>query len=188
MAEDGGERRTDDESTTDAHHGDENTYRGLFGAISYAFRGSQTRLFKSYVVVGVGLTVFTGLLFVFALVGVFAATTGGRGGTFTFSRSFIVFVAILLVGPLLAPVLSLARNRRTDGVSRRTEIELAVAGYLFVVSLVMALFVSVPAQLQNRPSTLLVRELLVFYWLPRSVALGLILLSTLVVLFVSINR
>lgn len=163
---------------------DDDAYGGVFGAIPYAFRRGESRVFRSYVVVGSLLSALIGLLFSFALIGVFASTTGGRGGTFTFSRSFFVFVGLFLVGPLLAPILSVARDRRRGEGSARSELVHGGVGYVFLVSLVVALFASVPPALQERPSSLIASDLVVFYWLPQVSAIAVLAVSTLLVLVV----
>ena len=83
---------------------EESTYSGLVGAFPYAFRRSDSWLFRSYVVLGGLVAAVIALLFVFALVVLIAGTTGGRGGTFTLSRAFFIVVGLFVVAPVLAPV------------------------------------------------------------------------------------
>ena len=85
-------------------------YGGVLGAFPYAFRTSDSLLFRSYVVLGGLLTVAVSLLFVAAVIGVIAGTTGGQGGSLTLSRSFFAVVGLFVVVPLVAPVLFVAAS------------------------------------------------------------------------------
>jgi hypothetical protein len=142
-------------------------YGGLIGAFPYAFRASESRLFRSYVLVGGVLTVLVTLLFVAAVIGVIAGTTGGRGGTLTVSRSFVALVGLFVVVPLVAPVLLVARrHRREAGVGSACDAALAVTGYLFVVALYVGLVVSVPPAQQTTPTGALAPVATALYDLP----------------------
>lgn len=123
----------------------DDAYRGLFGAIPYALRASDSLLFRSYVVVGSLASVLVTLIITFALVVLIAATSNVPGGSLTLSRSFYVVIGILVLGPLLAPILFVARrHRRNLPVSDNYDRFLAVAGYLFLCSLYIGLVISVP--------------------------------------------
>jgi len=123
---------------------DGRAYRGLPGAFPYAFRSSESRLFRSYV----GASALVGLLVSFllgsALVVLVANTLGTAGGSLTLSRSFYLLVGILVVAPLVAPVLLVARRHRRGGSSARYDRALAAAGFLFVLSLYLGLVASMP--------------------------------------------
>jgi polyferredoxin len=124
-------------------------YGGLLGAIPFAYRASESRLVRSYVVVGTVLVVFVTALFVQALVVLLGGTGGASGGTFTFSRAFFVLVAMAVVVPLLGPIISVARRHRRGRWERRTDVRMAALGYLFVLTLYLALVISVPPALQS---------------------------------------
>jgi hypothetical protein len=127
-------------------------YRGLFGAFPYAFRRSDSWTFRSYVVVGGLAAALVSLFVVIGLIVLVANTAGVGGGSLTLSRSFYVVVGLLVVAPMLAPVLLVARryrrglarpDRRPSG-SRRYDALLAIGGYAFVVSVYVGLVVSMP--------------------------------------------
>jgi len=153
-------------SGTDAD-ADEDTYGGIFGAFPYAFRRSESRLFRSYVVIGGGLAALVTLLFTFGLVTLVANTVGTAGGVFTFSRAFFIFVGMLVVVPLVAPVLSVARRHRRTASTPRYDAALALAGYLFVVALYLGLIISTPAEQQDPVSGPLAPVVATLYGLPR---------------------
>lgn len=126
-------------------------YGGILGAFPYAFRRSDSRLFRSYVLVGGLATALLALTCVLAVVVVFGRTAGARGGNFTLSRSFIVLLGLLAVIPVVAPVLLAARTRRR-GLAENEAFEppqnyeplLAVGGYVFLLSLYLGLVASMP--------------------------------------------
>ncbi|WP_262180115.1 hypothetical protein [Haloarcula laminariae] len=142
----------------------ERSYDGFPGAFPYALRTSESLLFKGYVVVAVLLSVAIGLIFTFGLIGVLAASTGVRGGTFTFSRTFFFFVGLLVVAPLLAPVLLVARRHRRTASSVAYDRGLALAALGFVASLYVGLIISVPPALQEPTNSGVV---LALYGLPQ---------------------
>jgi hypothetical protein len=126
--------------------GDDDAYGGVFGAFPYAFRRSDSRLFRVYVLVGGLLAALLTLVFGFALVVQVANTLGGPGGTFTFSRTLFILVGLLVVAPLLAPVLFVARHHRRGRDDTRYDRMLAATGFLFLVSLYLGLVASIPAE------------------------------------------
>jgi len=124
-------------------------YGGVPGAVPYAFRRSESRLFMSYAVVGglvaLGIVVFFGMALVVAV----SETLGAAGGTFTFSRAFVLFVGLLVVGPVLAPILLVARRHRRGGSTRAYDRALAASGYLFVPALYLLLVITAPPDLRE---------------------------------------
>lgn len=120
-------------------------YRGVFGAFPFAFRRSESWLFRSYVVVGGVAAALLAFVFLLALIRVFGATAGLKGGSLTLSRSFVVVVGFFAVLPLVAPVLLVARARR-KGLIRSSSYEplLAAGGYLFLLSLYLTLIAAMP--------------------------------------------
>lgn len=122
----------------------EDAYSGLFGAFPYAFRRSDSRLFRGYVLLGSLVAAVLALVFLLALVTTVANTLGTGGGTFTFARAFVVVVALLVVFPVIAPVLLVARRHRRAGSDVRYDAALAGMGVLFLVSLYLGLVASIP--------------------------------------------
>lgn len=120
---------TGDVSTTSEP---DDAYRGVPGAFPYAFRASESWLFRGYVVAAAVVTGLLTVLFALTVVRVFGSTGAG----FSVGRAFVVVVGLGAVAPVVAPVLLVARTHRR-GIERRTGYEagLAVAGFLFVVSL-----------------------------------------------------
>ncbi len=130
-------------------------YSGVFGAFPYAFRRSDSRLFRSYVLVGGLLAAALALFFTFAVVVSIASTLGTGEGTITFVRSIFVFLGLLVVAPVVAPVLFVARRHRRTGSDGRYDAGLALAGYCFVVATYAGLVASMPAsfELDGEPVT-----------------------------------
>jgi len=147
----------------------EKSYNGLPGAFPYAIRSSESLLFKGYVVVSILLTLAIALIFTFGLIGVLANSVGARGGTFTFSRTFFLFVGLLVVAPLLAPVLLVARRHRRTVSTVAYDRGLALAALGFVASLYVGLIISVPPALQESTSSGVVTAL---YDLPQLAGLA----------------
>ncbi|AZH24425.1 hypothetical protein [Haloplanus aerogenes] len=149
-------------------------YRGVVGAFPYAFRASDSHLFRSYVALGGLLTVAVSLIFIAAVIGVIATTTGGRGGNLTLSRSFFAVVGLFVVVPLVAPVLFVARRHRRhrergEPVDGPYDAALAATGYLFVVALYLGLVISVPPSQQTTPTGALAPVVAALYALPQLV-------------------
>jgi hypothetical protein len=146
--------------TDSAADGEERTYGGLLGAFPYAFRSSESRLFRLYTVVGGLLTLFVTLMFAISVVVLVANTTGVTGGVFTFSRAFFVFVGFLVALPLVAPILYVARHhRRREGEPiPRYDLAMALAGFGYLFALYVGLVISMPEcfdfgdQVQCRPA------------------------------------
>lgn len=132
---------------TAAASGDENTYGGLFGAFPYAFRRSDSRLFRAYVVVGGLLAGLLGIGFGLAFVISVAQSTGlATGGTASFVRTFVLLVGFLVVVPVIAPVLLVARHHRRAGGDARYDRALAAAGAVYLVSLYLFVVASMPPE------------------------------------------
>ncbi len=120
-------------------------YRGVFGAFPYAFREGDSLLFKLYVVFGTLAAAFVGILFTFSLIVWIAETAGSPGGSLTLSRTFIVVVGLFAAGPLIAPVLLVARKHRKGlGYHPRYDTIIALTGVAFLVSLYVAAIISMP--------------------------------------------
>lgn len=135
----------------DAGEAAEGSYGGLPGAFPYAFRRSDSRLFRSYVIVGGLVTVGIVLFFLMAVIVAVSDTLGAIGGTFTFSRAFVLFVGLLVVGPVLAPILLVARRHRRGGSTLTYDRAMAASGYLFVPALYLLLVITAPPALREQP-------------------------------------
>ena len=147
-------------------------YRGVVGALPYAFRRSDSRLFKSYVLVAGLAVALVVVLVTTGLIVLIADTAAARGGTLTVSRAFYVLVGLALVGPLLTPPLLVARGRRRGAIADgRYERRLAAAGYLFLGSIYLALVISAPPELRSSPSGALAPLVERLYALPPESAL-----------------
>jgi len=136
---------TETATTTDGDDG----YGGLFGAFPFAFRASESRLFRSYVLVGGLAAVVIAFAFVLALVNLIGSTASAGAGVFTFSRSFFVFVALTVVVPAIAPILFVARRHRRGSADTRYDWSLSAVGYVYLGSLYVLLVVSAPADLRD---------------------------------------
>jgi hypothetical protein len=122
------------------------TYSGMVTAFPYAFRQSDSRLFRSYVVVSTLVGALVALLMANALVVLVGNTASAPGGSLTLSRTFYVVVGLFVFLPVVAPVLFVAhRYRRERDVADRYDAALAASGYLFVGSVYVALVISTPA-------------------------------------------
>jgi hypothetical protein len=130
----------------------EKSYGGLPGAFPYAFRRSESRLFRSYVVLGGLLAVLVALSFGIAFVVAMSNTLGVIGGTFSFVRSFVLFVGFLVLVPILAPILLVARRHRRGGSTRQYDRALAASGYLFVPALYLMLVITAPPEYREAPA------------------------------------
>lgn len=143
-------------------------YRGVVGAFPYALRTSDSWLFRSYAAVSALLAAGTALLFAAGVVRLIAATSGVEGGTLTLSRAFFVVVGLLVVVPVLAPTLLVARRHRRDaGADRRYDAALALAGYAFLCSLYVGLLVASPAAFESVPDGPTAPVVAALYALPR---------------------
>ncbi|MFC4989519.1 MULTISPECIES: hypothetical protein [Saliphagus] len=133
-----------------ANAADDRSYSGLLGAFPYAFRRSGSLLFKLYAAVGGLLAAGVAVIFALALVVLIADTAAASGGTISLMRAFFVVVALLVVGPLVAPVLFVARRHRRGsgdrdrGADATYDRRLAVSGFAFAASVYVALIVSTP--------------------------------------------
>ena len=151
--------------------GGERTYGGLPGSFRYSFHQSDSRLYRSYAVVS-GLL---GLL-ITALVGlgliVWIFQTADQSALVTLVRSFLVLVGLLIVIPLFAPVLFVARrHRKRFDVDERYDVALAAGGYCYVASLYVGLVITVPPDQQTTPAAAIAPIVELLYALPPAVGL-----------------
>ena len=156
-------------------------YRGLFGAFPYAFRHGDSRVFKLYVILGTLGTAFIGGLFVLSLVVWIGQTASAPGGSLTLSRTFIAVVGLFAAGPLLAPILLVARkHRRGFAYHPQYDTIMALLGVGFLLSIYVAAIVSIPECFEldgstvcrDPPSGLFGPVVGVLYALPQIAAIG----------------
>lgn len=148
-------------------------YRGLFGAFPYAFRHGDSLVFKLYVVFGTLAAAFIGILFVFSLVVWIAETAGSPGGSLTLSRTFIAVVGLFAAGPLIAPILLVARKHRKQlAYHPRYDTIMALMGVAFLGSIYLTAIISMPESYREPPSGLFGPVLAVLYALPQLAALA----------------
>lgn len=153
---------------TGARTAPERTYGGVVGAFPYAFRASDSWLFRSYVLVGglVGLLVVA--LAALALPGWIAATLR-QSAVVTLSRAVLVLAAAAVLAPLFAPVVLVARRHRRDAaVDPRYDGLLGLAGHLLVLSLWLLLVITAPAGSREAPAGALAPLVAALYALPRA--------------------
>ncbi|MDB2280764.1 hypothetical protein [Halorubrum ezzemoulense] len=140
-------------------------YRGVFGAIPYAFRATESWTMRAYAALGALAAGFVALVVTLALVVWMGETVSAQGGTFLFSRSLFVVAGLGAVGPLLAPILFVARrHRRGDRVAATYDRWMGVAGFLFLLSLYLGMVISAPEGLRDPSGSVLVNAL---YALPQ---------------------
>ncbi|QKG93179.1 hypothetical protein HPS36_09985 [Halorubrum salinarum] len=146
------------------------SYRGVFGAIPYAFRATESWTMRAYAALGALAAGFVALVVTLALVVWMGETASAQGGTFLFSRSLYVVAGLAAVGPLLAPILFVARrHRRGDRVAATYDRWMGVAGFLFLLSLYLGMIISAPEGLRDPSDSLIVNAL---YDLPQLAGFG----------------
>ncbi|GAB3017370.1 hypothetical protein [Natronobiforma cellulositropha] len=145
----------------------ERTYKGLPGAFRYAFVQSDSLVFRLYVLVSALLGLLVGILFAFALIVLVADTLAAPEGSLSLLRSFFVLVGLLVVLPIVAPVLFVARrHRRKVGDDAGYDRQLALTGLLFIASLFVGLVISTPPDQQASTDGVLGPLLELLYALP----------------------
>ncbi len=131
------------------------SYSGLVTAYPYAFRQSDSLLFRSYVVVSTVVAALVVALAVGGLLVLIGNTTGAGGGSLTLSRTFYVVVGLFVFVPIVAPVLFVAnRHRRERRVADRYDAALGATGYVVGVSVYLALVASMPAEFGSGSETI----------------------------------
>ncbi len=136
------------------------SYRGVFGAIPYAIRHTDSWTMRVYGVVGTLAAALIAAVVTLALVVWMGETADVDGGIFLFSRSLYVVAGLAAVGPLIAPMLFVARrHRRDDPVAPGYDRFLAYAGFLFLVSLYVGMVISAPPDLRDPSGSVVVNAL-----------------------------
>ncbi len=156
-----------DESTDSA---DTEGYSGLLGTYPYAFRQSDSRLMRSYVILGGLVAALTAVVFFFAFIQVVSRTLGAVGGTFSFVRAFFIVVGFVVVVPLVSPVILVARRHRKSASTVAYDRALAASGYLFILSLYVGLVIAAPPELRETPTGVTAPLVEALYSLPPAAA------------------
>lgn len=150
---------------------EERSYAGLFGSFRYSYGASESSVYKAYVFVSAALGIALTLLFTLALIGVIASTLGASE-TITLVRSFFVLVALLVIAPIIAPVLLVARrHRKRLGAGTTYDAALAIGGYLFIGALYLGLAISVPPEHRESTTGALGAVVETLYGLPEALGL-----------------
>lgn len=123
-------------------------YSGLVGAFPYAFRQSDSLLFRAYALLGGLLAAALAVFFALALVVTVASTANLGDGTITFVRSVFIVLGFVVVAPLVAPVLFVARRHRREGSDARYDTALAVSGAVYLATLYLGAIASMPASFE----------------------------------------
>lgn len=145
---------------------EEKTYKGLLGSFRYSFGASDSPVYKGYVVISALLALLLALFFTLALIVLIAATLGASE-SITLVRSFFVLVGLLVVAPIVAPVLLVARrHRKRLGTGTAYDTAVALGGFLFIATLYLGLVISVPPGLQEPTGGALGGLVGVLYGLP----------------------
>lgn len=156
-------------------------YRGLFGAFPYAFKHGDSRVFRLYVILGTLSAIFIGGLFVLSLIVWIGQTASAPGGSLTLSRTFIAVVGLFAAGPLIAPILLVARkHRRGLSYHPRYDTVMAFLGVGFLCSIYVAAIISIPEcfeldgeQICRDPASGLFGPIVnILYLLPQPAAIG----------------
>lgn len=113
-------------------------YRGLAGAFVSAFRRSDSVVLRAYVLASAVVGSFVVVVLALGVVS-WLATPAPVG-----QRALLGVVGILLLVPLFAPVLVVARRHRGGVGRRRADAVLGVAGFGFVLAVYLALLISDP--------------------------------------------
>lgn len=142
------------------------TYRGVLGAFPYALRATDSWLCKGYVVVGTLVALLVAVLFLVGVASAFRNTLGASGGLFTFSRTFVFVVGVVVGIPVIAPIVLVARRHRLVGSSVAYDRTLAATGFVYAFSLYVALVVSAPPKWREAPPEAIAPVVEALYALP----------------------
>lgn len=136
------------------------SYRGVFGAIPYAIRHTDSWTMRAYGVVGTLAAVLITVVVTLGLVDWMAETAEVQSGVFLVTRAMYVVFGFAAVAPLLAPLLFVARrHRRNDPVAVGYDRKLAYTGFGFLASLYLGMLISAPADLREPTSSAVVGAL-----------------------------
>lgn len=119
--------------------GEDGTYGGLFGAFPYAFRKSESLLFRTYVLASAISGLYIAILLVLGIV-VWIADPLLVG-----DKALLGVVGILVLGPLVAPVLVIARRYRLGIERPEADWLFGLVGYAFFGALYTGILITDPA-------------------------------------------
>ncbi|MFC7114444.1 hypothetical protein ACFQH2_04970 [Natronoarchaeum sp. GCM10025703] len=114
------------------------------------FRSSDSILLRSYAVVSALVGLFLIALVLLAMP-IWIAQTAGQTALNMIGRALLPLVGLALLAPLVGPVLYAEKNRAAGTADRQGDATLAVAGYLFVASIYLALVISAPVEARTDP-------------------------------------
>jgi len=138
----------------------------VVGAVKYAIVRGESRLFRSYAAIGSLLALFVGMVFVLALpVWVVEIADSGGGPLQRIGIGLLWLVGLVVVATIVVPMLFVVRRHR-EGRQER-QFAFGLAGFVYVLSVYLALVVSAPADLRESPSGVLAPVLEALYGLPR---------------------
>ena len=139
-------------------------------ALRSAIRESDSLLLKSYAVVGTLLAGFMATLVVLALPLWINWTAEAGGDLVLLFRAGLLLAGVLAVGFTLAPLLFADRRRRDGRATVLRDRLYALSGYVFLLSIYLALVVSAPPEFRDEPSGPLAPAIELLYALPQEAA------------------
>lgn len=143
-------------------------YSGAVTAFPYAFRISDSRVFKVYAVVGGLITLFGTVFFMLAIVSLLGRISGTPAGVLTFQPALYLIVWLFTIAPIAAPVLLVARQYRLGRGNSSYDTWIAIAGFAFIGAIYLAAIITTPVERQSSISPGLFAPILrSLYELPR---------------------
>lgn len=150
----------------------------VLGAVKYGVTEGDSRLFRSYAVIGSLLALLVGLMFVLALpVWVMEIAESGGSTLDRVGLGLLWLVGLAVIATMILPMLFVVRRHRLGRPER--QFEFGLAGYAYVLSIYLALLVSAPADLREEPGGALAPILDALYGLPRLSGLAFPIVGTL---------
>lgn len=160
-------------------------YSGAITAVPYAFRASNSRLCKLYVLIGGLFTLGATVLFGLGIIALLGSVTGASAGVLTFQPALYILVWLFTVSPIIAPVLLVARRHRLGEGTDDYDRKIALAGFCFLAALYVGALIAAPAGQRGTVNPGLFAPLIrVLYGLPRLAGAGPPLVALLVMVAV----
>jgi hypothetical protein len=131
----------------------EEAYSGVLGAVPYAVRRSESRLFRAYAVLGGLLAALLAVFFTLALVNAIAESVGG--GSLSGYRALVLLFGLAVGLPVVGPILLVARRHRRAAErggrppDRGYDSLMGVLGVAALLSVYAALIISAPERFQS---------------------------------------
>ncbi|UPM43874.1 hypothetical protein [Halocatena salina] len=123
----------------------ETSYSGAITAVPYAFRASDSRLCKLYVLVGGLLTLGGTILFGLGTLALLSSIAGAPAGVFTFQPALYLLVWLFVIAPIIAPILLVARQHRLHDGTVEYDRWIALSGFLVLLALYGGALIAAPA-------------------------------------------